>query len=84
MIIPNNYPQIPLSETYSDNENFMSQKIRALACSEALTIFSFHHSNVSSLKLPRVVILSELCNILLVINEIAFSYNIFRNFLMPL
>jgi hypothetical protein len=69
-IIPNNYLTIPVSKTYSDNENFASQKIRALGSFEAWTIFSFRPLNISGLKLQRVVLLSELCNILLIMNEI--------------
>jgi len=63
-------PPILLSEACSDNENFMSRKIWALAW--------------TILKLLRVVLLSELCNLLQVINERAFSYKIFWNYLMPL
>jgi hypothetical protein len=45
----NSYPQISLPDACSDNENFMSRKIRALACSNVWTIFSFLPLNVSSL-----------------------------------
>jgi len=56
-IISNSYPTISLSKTCSNNENFMSRKIRTLAYSKAWTIFSFLPLNVSGL---TVVLLKDI------------------------